>query len=119
MKSGGGLWILLGVVPLGWCTTGVAVAQAVETVGLEVVSAEYARTARPLLAKYCLECHSAELKEGDLDLERFASLDDVRQATRVWLKVAEMLDSREMPPKEARRMSPGDRQALRAWLARY
>src|SRR5262245_22101548 len=30
-----------------------------------------------------------------------------------------MLDSREMPPKEARRMPPGDRQALRAWLARY
>src|SRR5262245_54209685 len=57
--------------------------------------------------------------EGDLDLERFAALGDVRKATAVWLKVAEMLDNGEMPPKGARRMLAGERRILRDWLARY
>ncbi len=85
---------------------------------LDRAAAEYASTARPLLAKYCLECHSTEAMEGDLDLERFAALGDVRKATGVWLKVAEMLDNGEMPPKEARRLPARERQALRGWLGR-
>ena len=64
---------------------------------LERAAAEYADAAKPLLAKYCLECHSTEVMEGDLDLERFAALGDVRKATAVWLKVAEMLDNRDLP----------------------
>ncbi len=38
----------------------------------------------PLVKWYCLECHSAEEQEGDLDLERFTKLEQVRNAPRVW-----------------------------------
>ncbi len=86
---------------------------------LEGAAAGYKDAARPLLAKYCLKCHSTEAMEGELDLERFAALGDVRKATGVWLKVAEMLDNGEMPPKKARQMPAEERRALRSWLAGY
>jgi hypothetical protein len=94
-------------------------ARGADSPALERAAIEYTNAARPLLAKYCLGCHSTEAMEGDLDLERFAALGDVRGATGVWLKVAEMLDNGEMPPKDARRMPAGDRKALRSWLAGY
>src|SRR3954452_14005214 len=37
---------------------------------LDQAANEYTSTARPLLPKYCLKCHSTELIEGDLDPER-------------------------------------------------
>jgi hypothetical protein len=42
------------------------------------LGSDYAEKVKPILAKYCLDCHSEKKKKGDLDLERFASLADVR-----------------------------------------
>src|SRR5690242_12720167 len=60
---------------------------------------EYATAVRPLLKQYCLSCHSAKVKKGDLDLERFASLEHVRKDVKPWQAMIEMLESGEMPPK--------------------
>ena len=65
------------------------------------LAAEYAAAVQPLLAKYCLGCHSTKAKKkGSLDLERFASLDDVRKDLKPWQAMIEMLEAGEMPPKE-------------------
>ncbi|SIO61268.1 Planctomycete cytochrome C [Singulisphaera sp. GP187] len=83
---------------------------------LEQVSKEFEGAVLPLVKRYCLECHSAEEQEGDLDLERFTKLDQVRNAPRVWQRVAEMLDNGEMPPKEADQPDAGERARLRGWV---
>ncbi|MBC8116974.1 MAG: DUF1587 domain-containing protein, partial [Candidatus Saccharimonas sp.] len=80
---------------------------------------EYAGKTRPLMKQFCLECHSTAKQEGELDLERFAKLDDVRRGTKAWLKVVEMLDNGEMPPKDAKQLSVEQRQQLRGWVERY
>ncbi|HEU5118097.1 MAG TPA: DUF1587 domain-containing protein, partial [Isosphaeraceae bacterium] len=80
---------------------------------------EFSKFARPVVEEFCLSCHSAELKSGDLDLERFKTLNDVRQAVEVWVKVAEKLDNGEMPPEKAGPMPAGDRQTLGNWLKSY
>jgi hypothetical protein len=61
----------------------------------------YAERILPVLRKHCLECHSAAKKKGELDLERFATLEDVRRDLRPWPLVAEMLANGEMPPKKS------------------
>ena len=66
-----------------------------------------------------MKCHAADVQEGTLDLEQFAKLADVRRSTTKWLKVAEMLDNGEMPPKKAPQPSPERRQRLRAWVGEY
>ena len=79
----------------------------------------FGREIRPILDQHCMKCHAADVQEGTLDLEQFATLDDVRRSTRTWLKVAEMLDNGEMPPKKAPQPSPERRQRLRGWVADY
>src|SRR5262245_33041597 len=78
---------------------------------------DYATTVRPLLATYCLECHSTKLKKGSLDLERFASAADVRKDLKIWEVVIEQLEAEEMPPKTKAKRQPTaeERRGLIAW----
>ena len=71
------------------------------------------------MQQFCLGCHSTALRTGELDLERFATLAEVRRGTKAWLKVAEMLDNGEMPPESARQPAPEQRKELRGWVERY
>jgi mono/diheme cytochrome c family protein len=80
---------------------------------------EYATKTHALLAKYCLDCHAAEEPAGDLNLVQFATLAQVRPQASVWVKVAEMLDNGEMPPKDAEQMPAAERTQLRDWIKRY
>ncbi len=83
------------------------------------LDSEYLNQTRPLIRKFCVNCHSTEKKTGELDLEHFASLAEVRQDTPKWLKVAEMLDNGEMPPKYSAQLTPNQRKQLRSWVERY
>lgn len=60
----------------------------------------FAGTIRPLLTKYCIECHSTERHKGDLDLEQFSSIEAARRQPRVWQQVVEQLGLGEMPPAD-------------------
>ena len=50
-----------------------------------------------LVDDYCLSCHDADDKKGDLDLDAIASA-DVAQHPDVWEKVVRKLRARQMPP---------------------
>ncbi|HVJ80021.1 MAG TPA: DUF1587 domain-containing protein, partial [Planctomycetia bacterium] len=83
------------------------------------LQAEYAASVRPLTTRFCLECHSAAKKEGELDLERFASLADVRRDPKAWVKVGEMLHDGEMPPKTSKQPTTAEKRSLGDWARRY
>lgn len=70
----------------------------------------------PILNSACLSCHSTEKAEGELDLERFNSVSKIRQSSTVWLKVIEMLETREMPPRDSKQLSVEELKSLRQWL---
>ena len=74
------------------------------------------QTIRPLLRDYCVTCHSTEQQEGELDLERFGSLDQVRQHAEIWEQVQEQLTLGEMPPNDAKQLSPEQKQQLVGWV---
>jgi mono/diheme cytochrome c family protein len=67
---------------------------------------------RPLLTKYCGQCHSTERHKGDLDLEQFTSLELVRQQPHVWELVQEQLGNGEMPPAGKPQPEPAEREQL-------
>ena len=46
---------------------------------------------RPILSEYCLKCHSTEKQKGDLDLEQFTSVPEVKRHPEVWTDVLEQL----------------------------
>ncbi|MFO0907336.1 MAG: DUF1592 domain-containing protein [Isosphaeraceae bacterium] len=115
-RSGIARGILVAGVALGLAR---AARAAEPPASFESLAADFTTVARPVLKAYCLECHDADTAEGELDLDHFASLAQVRQAVPKWQKVAEMLDTGEMPPKDARRIPAEARTRLRDWLARY
>ena len=71
---------------------------------------------RPLLRDYCVTCHSTEKQEGELDLQRFTSLEHVRRQPDVWEHVQEQLSLGEMPPKDAKQLSAEQKQQLVSWV---
>jgi hypothetical protein len=80
------------------------------------LAAEYTKHIRPLLTQYCLSCHSTKAKKGDLDLERFTSLDQARLDLAPWQNMIDQLDSGEMPPKKSAQPKPEERQRLLAFV---
>lgn len=79
----------------------------------------YLKEVRPLFLRYCQSCHSGKQPEAEIDLKKFATLDDVRKAPRLWQKVLEMLDSGQMPPMDARQPMDAERTRLRSWVRNY
>ncbi len=96
-----------------------AVTFAADPPSFQKLGAEFASEIRPILNESCMKCHSTDEQKGTLDLEQFEKLEDVRRSTRTWLKVAEMLDNGEMPPKDAPQPTAERRKKLRGWVADY
>src|SRR6266498_5510270 len=78
-------------------------------------AANYEKEIRPLLKEFCLGCHSTEKHKGDLDLERFTSLGEVRKHPKVWQAVVEQISLGEMPPKEKPQPAEAQRGRLLGW----
>jgi hypothetical protein len=76
----------------------------------------FERVIRPLLRDYCVACHSSEKQEGELDLQRFASLEQIEWQPKVWAHVKEQLSLGEMPPKDAKQLSVEQKLQLANWV---
>ncbi|MEX2174883.1 MAG: DUF1592 domain-containing protein [Pirellulaceae bacterium] len=83
------------------------------------LGASYEKDVQPLVARYCVDCHAAEQPEADLDLSSFAAFAQVRKQPPMWQKVREMLDSGQMPPKDAPQPTAAERTKLSQWVRGY
>ncbi|MEO8499195.1 MAG: DUF1587 domain-containing protein, partial [Planctomycetota bacterium] len=90
-----------------------------EAASFDDLQKQYDDQIQSILKQFCLDCHSTEKQEGELDLQRFAALADVRRDPKAWQKVAEMLDNGEMPPEDSEQPSDAQRKQLRAWVESY
>jgi mono/diheme cytochrome c family protein len=81
--------------------------------------ADYATAVQPLIKKYCLDCHSTKAKKGSLDLERFATIADVRKHFKVWEGIIEQIEAGEMPPKEKPQPTADEKKKLLAWIRAF
>ncbi|MEZ5327291.1 MAG: DUF1587 domain-containing protein [Verrucomicrobiales bacterium] len=95
----------------------IVVARADES--FEPISTAYATKTLPVLQGRCLDCHDAESKKGELDLERFRTLEEVRHEPEIWQKVVEQIENGEMPPKDKEQLTPAEREQLLTWTKTY
>jgi hypothetical protein len=111
--------LIAAIVAAGFCTLPVN-ATGADDRAFRALETEFNDEIRPRLQRFCFECHSTDVGEGDIDLEQFATLSEVRRQIQTWQKVAEVLGSGEMPPPKAAVLLPAaDRHHLREWLRRY
>lgn len=71
---------------------------------------------KPLLAKYCNTCHSAEKKEGELDLARFDTFNKAFEEKKIWDTVLARYFTREMPPEGSPSPNDAERVILNNWF---
>ena len=69
--------------------------------------------APPLFQKYCLECHGKEDPEAGISLEKMIGQPSIGVQSDHWEKVAEMLETAQMPPSDAKEI-PADAERLAA-----
>lgn len=113
-------WILLCRATAILATTSLfVVGHAAEPDAVKQIEAAFGPAIQPLLKQYCFDCHSGEQIEADVDLSTFATIDDVRQNARVWQQVAEMLESGQMPPKDADQPADEERKRLQTWVREF
>ncbi len=77
----------------------------------------YDQHVRTTLSAYCMDCHGADEPEAALNLARF-DIDsvDVSEATDVWARVLEMVESGEMPPEQEAQPTAEEKKQLVTWL---
>jgi hypothetical protein len=79
-------------------------------------AAGYQLLIRPFLEKYCTNCHSAEVSEANLILERDLTLNFLDSSTQAkWGEVVNVLNSHEMPPKDEPQPDPSETAAVVDW----
>jgi hypothetical protein len=74
--------------------------------------------ARSLIDRFCLDCHSGDDPEGDLDLEVDSISWSDANSTLLWERVHSALSKGEMPPSDSVQPSGKDRNELVDWLSR-
>jgi hypothetical protein len=82
------------------------------------LDAAYQNEVRPLLERYCHDCHgNGDTVEGDINLSAVKTWADVVRHPKTWQKVAEMLGNGLMPPQDAEQPTPAEREQLQKWVA--
>ena len=97
----------------------VALALAFSWLFPSVSAEDYSEKIRPLLDQFCFDCHEGEDAEAEVDLDSFKSLDDLRRDTKTWVKVEEMLSSRQMPPRKSDQLTDEHRATLQQWVKSF
>lgn len=77
---------------------------------------DYTKEIRPLMAKKCYECHNAEKLKGDVNLERFETLDAIKAEPELWQTVLQKVQAYEMPPKKTGELNYGQFEKLTGFL---
>ncbi len=86
---------------------------------LPIAADAYEAIIRPLLQKYCAECHSGDRIEAEVDLASLASFDDLKQHTKLLIRLRQMIDSGQMPPPESEALPDESRTILQRWVRGY
>ena len=107
------------VLLLAWACLAAASVSIAKEPSLKQLGEQYETRVRPLVERYCLECHSSQEFKGEVNLQRFKTADDVLQSTRLWQKVIDQLHQRTMPPEDNPQPTDQERQQWVQWAKQF
>ena len=102
-----------------WLLIAVATAHGAANPEFATLRQRFETDARPLLERFCFDCHAGETTEADIDLGAFDSLANVRRQPKTWQKVLHILETGQMPPKDADQPSDREHKILMTWVREY
>lgn len=78
----------------------------------DAAAPKYAETVKPLMDKYCANCHNAEKHKGSVDLSGFSDNLSVIKDRKLWAKCLEQIENGDMPPDDEPQLEPAQKAAL-------
>ncbi len=80
-------------------------------------AATFQSSVKPLLEKYCYECHGNGRHKGDVTLDSDLSVAAIHVNAKKWETVMERVHSHEMPPEDADALpSNAEREVISGWI---
>lgn len=77
----------------------------------------FTKDGKPLLTQYCTRCHDAKKQEGGVDLASFPDDAAATAKRNLWKRGYARVLAGEMPPEDAKQLTPADKAKLSKWLA--
>lgn len=74
--------------------------------------AEFDRTVKPFLKRYCVQCHGNQSQKGDRRFDKLAATIADDDTLVDFQDILDLLNLGEMPPEDAKQPSDGDRQKV-------
>ncbi|MGB0766102.1 MAG: DUF1592 domain-containing protein [Phycisphaeraceae bacterium] len=71
---------------------------------------------RPLLQKYCFECHGGGKKKGGVDLDGPGDIESIMNGAEDWLTVVEVMNLDLMPPEKKPQPTARERLTIEEWV---
>jgi hypothetical protein len=77
--------------------------------------AGFDKTLKPVLLKYCIDCHGGKKVKGKVDFTKIKSGKDVADAFELWEKVSEVIRHQDMPPEDEMQPTEAQRGLIQKW----
>jgi mono/diheme cytochrome c family protein len=77
---------------------------------------DFEKEVRPILVRYCFDCHGDGADKGGVRLDAFVSAQAMRKEHGLWLDVLKNVRAGMMPPARKPQPSEAERQVLEAWI---
>jgi mono/diheme cytochrome c family protein len=85
----------------------------------EIDPLSWDRNIRSIVSAHCVECHSATDASGDVNLERDVDIRQILDHRETWTTALSLIETGEMPPKDAKQPSSEQRSLLVAFLKKH
>jgi hypothetical protein len=92
-----------------------ATTQAIEPIADPGLQLDYAKDVRPLLEKYCYDCHTGIEPDGKMVLDTLDPQGGVK-LRKSWQKVRDNVAGTMMPPEDFPQPTPEERKRIVSWL---
>jgi len=79
-------------------------------------AAKFRKEIRPLLAKYCSDCHFDGAKKGDVEFDKLTPTEAASGKHDLWLAVLKNVRAGVMPPEKKPRPTPAEQRQLEEWI---
>ena len=76
----------------------------------------FTKKVRPFIEAYCLDCHTGDDADGDLDLDKFLEPGDVAQGLEAWSHVLARLERGDMPPADSEQPKAPAKEWVEKWI---
>ncbi|WP_417736443.1 DUF1592 domain-containing protein [Rosistilla oblonga] len=97
-------------------TFGHSSASAVDAKALEKWKKDFNESVLPIIQSRCIECHRGKDADGEFDLAKFPSGEEVAKQMGIWERVGKRVRLKEMPPEGSPQLNDEQKSAFHRWL---